>query len=138
MTEIMHGLDEQSVEFQADKQTTGAQYVDKDQMVLQFKQAAELLRAEEEWGSEAQTRNQNHEHNLAISRKSEIGTKTELELKFNILEQIQEDPVLTESEWRSELGTNLGRNDLGMRKMTMTEQKAYRLGATGSNSFTMA
>ena len=41
MTEIMHGLDEQSVELQADKQTTGAQYVDKDQMVLQFKQAAE-------------------------------------------------------------------------------------------------
>ena len=86
MTEIMHGLDEQSVELQADKQTTGAQYVDKDQMLLQFKQAAELLRAEEEWGSEAQTRNQNHEHNVAISRKSEIGTKTELELKFNILE----------------------------------------------------
>jgi hypothetical protein len=86
MTEMMQGLEEQSVEFQADKQTTGAQYVDKEQMVLQFKQAVDYLRAEEEWGSEAQTRDQRGEHNLAISRKSEIGTKTERESKFNLLE----------------------------------------------------
>ena len=69
--------------------------------------------------------------------KPEIDAKTELESKFNLLEQIEEDPVVTESEWRSELGTNYGQNEKGVRKMTKSEQKAYRLGATGSNSFTM-
>lgn len=45
---------------------------------------------------------------------------------------------MTESEWRSEIGTNHGQNVLGVRKMTKSEQKAFRLGATGSNSFTLA
>ena len=136
MTEKMQGIEEQSQQFQVDKETVGAQYVDKDQMMMRFKQAIDLVRAEEEWGSEARTRDHVAEHNLGVSLKSDDGAKTERKGKFKLLEQIREDPAATESEY-SEFGTDSGWNERAMRRMTKSEQKALRLGATGSNSFTM-
>ena len=120
MTEVMQGLEEQSEQFNADKETVGAQYVDKDQMLMRFKQAIDLVRAEEEWGSEAQTRNQVAEQNLGVSMKSDDGAKTERKGKFRLLEQIREDPVVTESEY-SEFGTDSGWNERAVRRMTKSE-----------------